>query len=79
MNWLWELTHQGGAHSQTCWFPLSKGKGSSRAAASKMSVDNRVGRKQFTFYSSGPKTTKEAFQGEIDVAVQNISRYNFFL
>ena len=39
--------------------------------ASKMGVNHRADRNQCTFYIRGPKTTKEAFQGEIQVATPN--------
>lgn len=68
MDRLWELMHWGRAHSQT-WIPLNKGKGPSRGAALKMTVNNRVEESNLLFYSSGPKTTKEALQCEIHVAL----------
>lgn len=36
-----------------------------------MGVNHEVDRNQVTFYSSGPKTTKETFQNEIHVATLN--------
>lgn len=54
---------------------------SSTRIASKMGVNHSADRNQYTFHSRGPKTTKEAFQGEIHVATlnQKASGFNFAL
>lgn len=75
--------------ARPCRISPTRGKGSSRGSeislirgvASKIGINHRVDRNQFTFYSSGPKTTKKALQGEISVAPlnQKASGCNFSL